>query len=136
MNDKKIILLVDDDDDDRFFFKGAIDNLGDQYTLIEAIHGLAGINKLNDMQPLPDFIFVDINMPYMDGTLFLSEVKNDDRFKDIPVIIYTTSNSQLDKNATQKLGAAHFMTKLNDITNLHLEIAKAIDTIMALEVGK
>ena len=63
------------------------------------------------MSPPPDFIFLDINLPKMDGFECLEEIKKDAGLKDIPVIIYTTSKSKKDYEKSQLLGAAGFLSK-------------------------
>ena len=63
------------------------------------------------MVVLPDYIFLDLNMALMDGKECLKKIREQNHLKSIPVIIFSTSSSQKDKEETQKLGANAFITK-------------------------
>jgi len=108
----KIILIVDDDDDDREMFREALQLVDDQAKCIAAEDGVAALHILRT-QPdnLPDFIFLDLNMPRMDGKQCLVAIRQTDHLRDIPVIIYTTSKHPQDIEDTKKLGATHFISK-------------------------
>jgi CheY-like chemotaxis protein len=72
------------------------------------------------MAASPDFIFLDLNMPRMNGKQFLAEVKKIKTLQDIPVIIYSTSTDKKDILDTIELGAVYFLEKpnrFNDLTN-------------------
>ena len=58
-----------------------------------------------------DLLFLDLNMPKVDGKKCLSELKKSARLKDIPVVIYSTSSLKKDIEETKAMGAVHFMTK-------------------------
>jgi CheY-like chemotaxis protein len=118
MYDQKKILLVDDDADDRFFFQRAVKKIDGSYECITAQNGEDALEKLRAAARLPDYIFLDLNMPLMNGKACLAELKRDERLKNIPVIIYTTSNFSKDFEDTMKMGAAHYMTKTSDINLL------------------
>ena len=78
---------------------------------------------------IPDLILLDLNMPKMDGRECLIELKNDKTLKNIPVIIYSTSDYKLDKEVTKELGADFFLTKLSDIYPLPEELVKAMNKV-------
>ena len=81
-------------------------------TIVYAFDGVEALEKLRNsgLQDV-DFIFLDLNMPRMNGKQFLVEVKRDPSLKHIPVIIYSTSSDANDKEETKSLGAFEFMTK-------------------------
>ena len=85
------------------------------------------LNKLI-IPPLPDFIFMDLNMPMMNGFDCLAYLKNQNRYRDIPVIIYTTSKNQNDISRTQQLGAKWYMSKPDDFNVLCQKLTKIIHT--------
>ena len=65
----------------------------------------------NTENAIPDFIFLDIRMPGLDGRQCLKEIKRDARLKSVPVIVYTTSRDVRDSVELKMLGAVHFMSK-------------------------
>lgn len=109
---KQTILYAEDDQDDLYLVRQAFA----MHQAIEVIHagnGLEAINYLNTLGPegpFPCLIILDINMPAMDGRQALVSIKKNDRLKEIPVVIFTTSNSQMDKDFATKWGA-DFMSK-------------------------
>ena len=113
------IMIVDDDTDEIEFFIEALLELDPNINCISANDGLAAllIIEKNDAQ-LPDYIFLDLNMPRMNGKTFLAELKKSERLKDIPVIIHTTSRREEDINETRCLGADYFLTKPSRFADL------------------
>ncbi|HMG16269.1 MAG TPA: response regulator [Saprospiraceae bacterium] len=70
------ILLADDDEDDRFFFEEAVVNSGINFALSMVNDGEELIQKIkNELENLPDLIFLDLNMPRMSGEECLAEIK-------------------------------------------------------------
>jgi chemotaxis family two-component system response regulator Rcp1 len=61
--------------------------------------------------PRPDLILLDLNLPRMDGRTFLAEIRADDRFKSIAVVVLTTSQAEEDILKSYRLGANCFITK-------------------------
>jgi CheY-like chemotaxis protein len=110
--------LVDDDEDDREIFAIALKDLGSHIKCVLAFDGIDALDKLRRCDILPDFIFLDLNMPRMDGKECISEIKKDPRLFDIPVVIYSTSSSARDQADAKRLGAAHFFTKPPSISAL------------------
>ena len=78
---------------------------------------MEAMDKLNqDFKP--DFIFLDLNMPRMNGRQCLTELKKQPGLCNIPVVIYTTSSENRDREETLALGAAAFITKPSGIEEL------------------
>ncbi|PSL48742.1 response regulator receiver domain-containing protein [Chitinophaga niastensis] len=111
------VLLIDDDIDDRMIFGEVLKELAPDIIYHEAINGEDALEKL-DNHLIPDLIFLDLNMPRVDGKQFLAEIQQMDHLKKIPVIIYTTSSHEDDKKETRELGAAYFLTKPNNLREL------------------
>jgi CheY-like chemotaxis protein len=108
----KTILIIDDDDDDRSLFLDALKEVNDTVKCLSASNGQDGLNILKNMKGvLPDLIFLDLNMPCLNGKQCLAEIKNNSDFAHIPVIIYSTTKRFEDVEETKKLGAAYFLTK-------------------------
>lgn len=127
LSDEKLLMIVDDDELDRSFFISAIRKYNPSYECIEAKNGDDAIKQLHKVKKMPDFIFLDLNMPKMDGRECLMELKKDKALNKIPVIIYTTSDYKVDIKLTKDLGADYFLTKLSDIYPLPEELIKAME---------
>jgi CheY-like chemotaxis protein len=115
------LLIIDDDEEDRTLLSGAVASIVPNAHCAEAIDGLDAIEKLR-RDPLPDFIFVDLNMPRLNGFQFLNAVRNDLRLKNVPVIVYTTSKQPTDRTEAFRLGAVHFITKPYKLSDLQHEL--------------
>lgn len=112
-------LLIDDDQDDQEIFTLALEESDLNMQCTTCNNTSEALQKL--ITPgdfLPDYIFLDLNMPRINGIQFLTEIKKNSRLQHIPVIIYSTSSHPKDKEVTQKLGAAAFITKPSGIKEL------------------
>jgi CheY-like chemotaxis protein len=92
MSDKIQILLADDDKDDCFLFREALSEIP-VATNLETVHdGEQLMTYLNEhSENLPHVLFLDLNMPRKNGFECLSEIKFNDKLKDLPVIMFSTS---------------------------------------------
>jgi CheY-like chemotaxis protein len=123
----RTILIIDDDDDDRALFADAMREIDGSITCISAIDGHDALKFLkNEANSLPDYIFLDLNMPRLNGKQCLAEIKKNSRLRNIPVIIYSTSGRPEDMEETKKLGAMQFITK----PTLFDEIIDAIVSVL------
>lgn len=105
----KNILFIDDDPDDCYLFTDAIK------TSFPAIN-LKCANSYDEAAvylrtTLPDLIFLDLNIPSKNGYECLTELKADDAFRNIPVIIFSSSNYSKDIKLSYEKGAALYLTK-------------------------
>ena len=112
------ILLVDDDEDDQDIFREALSVVVPEAECLFAMDGEQGLLQLQGLAKLPDYIFLDVNMPKMDGKEFLRAVKSDPRFKNIPVVVYSTSNHKSAFGEYFALGASNFITKPSEFNLL------------------
>jgi CheY-like chemotaxis protein len=126
MQYSQTILLVDDDIDDHEFFSIALNRINDKIRLLKAENGQHALKLLEEVETLPDFVFLDINMPAIDGKQFLRLVKTRPELIGLHIIMYTTSSSEHDKEETLQLGAKQFITKPDTIE----EIVKKISYIL------
>lgn len=118
MLQNQLLFLVDDDIDDHEIFKSALSKVDGDLTLLTATNGYEALDLLSTTGTLPDYIFVDLNMPRMGGLQFLKEIKQTDTLKNIPVIIYSTSSNPVDIAKTKQLGAISFITKPSRFSDL------------------
>lgn len=121
----KHILIIDDDSDDLELFAEALQECAPHVRLTKAMDGCEGINHLSDSKPLPDLIFLDINMPKMDGWQCLEQIKKSDVLGKIPVYMYSTSSHDEEKQRALQSGATSFITK-PDSFRLLVEILSEI----------
>ena len=76
MKSVKTLMIVDDDSDDRDFFSRALNKIDSSAECLFAVNGEDALKILrNGIKRLPDFIFLDLNMPRMDGKTCLSGEK-------------------------------------------------------------
>jgi CheY-like chemotaxis protein len=115
---KKTCFLIDDDADDQEIFALALTQLNEALECQIANNGFEALQLLKKTRFLPDYIFLDLNMPKMNGKECLKELKKNERLKSIPVVIYTTSSSTMDMLDTKQLGASAFITKPFSLTEL------------------
>ncbi|HLA54676.1 MAG TPA: response regulator [Flavobacterium sp.] len=123
---KHKILLVDDDTDDQFFFLDAINSINESLQCEVANNGVEAIDHLQKIPPPPSLIFLDLNMPMMNGYECLERIKKLEKFSQIPVIIFTTSNNPKDRELTKKLGAKIFLTKTSDFRQLQFQLSEIL----------
>jgi CheY-like chemotaxis protein len=123
----KVLLLVDDDQDDLEMLEMQLRKIDSALQIFTAMDGEDALETLHKKMMLePDLIFLDINMPGMDGKQFLREIKKDSKLRHIPVIIYSTSRSQADIDETSQLGASSYLSKPNN----HHELRNSLTGIL------
>lgn len=119
MKANNIFLLVDDDGDDRHLFTEAAGLIQPQITCYVSENGKQAIELLSDLsKQLPHVIFLDVNMPVMNGWNCLKELKSNERLKDIPVIMYSTTSHQREVDIACEMGAHCFCVKPEKFTLL------------------
>jgi CheY-like chemotaxis protein len=108
--EKLRILFVDDEEDDLIFFKEALEKLNIEYNLfnVQSCGEIFNEAKINGQF---DIIFLDINMPVMDGKICLKELKASDKYKNVPVVIFTVSQSPEDIKEVYESGAHYYLIK-------------------------
>ena len=124
----KRILLVEDDIDDQLIFTDAIAELDVDLECVVANNGFEAFNQLNTMKAAPSIIFLDLNMPVMNGFEFLENMNNLNHLKDIPVVIFSTSSSPVDQKRSTELGAKMFFTKTPDFRFLKKKLQELLET--------
>lgn len=114
----KTILLVDDDDDDWEIFQAALHKVSETGNYYSIKYAKQALEQLESQEVVPDLIFLDLNMPAMNGLEFLTQLKKIENSKDIPVIIFSTSSHKEIKEQAKELGAHDFITKPHDFNEL------------------
>lgn len=114
------ILLLEDEPADAYLVKMALREgkvLANLHHVVDGREGLDFLQKIGNYAdaPRPDLIFLDLNMPRMNGAEFLAAVKSNPLLNDIPVIVLTTSDVENDVVRCYQLGAASYITKPVDM---------------------
>jgi CheY-like chemotaxis protein len=117
----RTILLVDDDADDQEIFMDAVKEVDPSLYCFCANDGEAALQLINDDAVIrPDMLFVDLNMPRINGKRVLQELKKREIMKGIPVIMYSTFFGPSDIEEITASGASHYMiksTRFEDLRN-------------------
>lgn len=116
----KSIYLVEDDKDDQDFFIEALSQINDSVLHGIANNGREAINYLSQTVLLPSIIFMDLNMPVMNGIECLTEVLQNQHLKNIPIIILTTSSYHIE--TVTNVGAKAYLQKPFDVKILKNQI--------------
>ena len=125
---KTTCLVVDDDEDDKEIFSLALNEANPDIQCVMASDGLEALAMLNRDNFLPDYIFLDLNMPLMSGKECLAEIRKRPELMHIPVIIFSTSSSQRDILDTHALGASSFITKPPLISTLAERLSEVFES--------
>ena len=123
----KLVALVDDDIDDRMIFADALEDL----KLDRQIHLFGGGEEFTDFllraeNPAPGLLFLDLNMPLMNGKEILKAVRNSYSKEDIFISIYSTSSAEKDKEECLSLGANMYLCKPNSYSLLKEELNRVL----------
>ena len=106
-----VIFYADDDRDDRELFVDALNEVNPDFKLVLAATGQEIIELLENRNEVPDFIFLDLNMPGMSGKECLKRIKKFDWLRSVPIIIYTTTCNQEEFKNLELLGATDCVVK-------------------------
>lgn len=125
------ILMADDDADDRQFFSEAISELKMEHKLSLFKDGKELMDYLQhpdmlDMN-MPHILFLDLNMPCKTGMDCLKEIRENSKFKDLSIAIYSTSSSEKDIEDTFIGGANIYIKKPNDFSKLKKVIKDVVN---------
>jgi CheY-like chemotaxis protein len=112
MNIEKIVLLIDDDEDDRDMLQQALHAIDAEHKIVTSSDGKDGLKQLQllrNSNRTPCLIVLDINMPKLDGKQAFMALKGDEELSKIPVVIFSTSSSPLDRMFFEKHNTAYFV---------------------------
>lgn len=115
--DARRLLLADDDDDDKLLFMDVLKELRAHVTLSSASNGEALMHMLST-SPLPDMLFLDLNMPLKNGFECLTEIRRDVRMDKMPIVIFSTSSQPSAIDQVYAGGAQLYIRKPNDFAQL------------------
>lgn len=122
---KHTILVIDDDVDDLSILHEAVREVDPGATVLTAYNGALGLERLGQLKAegvLPCLIVLDVNMPVMDGRKTYDAIREDQQLQGIPLVVFSTSQSPLDK-AYFEQRKAEYITKPVQFNQL-LEVAR------------
>ncbi|HMJ70406.1 MAG TPA: response regulator [Cyclobacteriaceae bacterium] len=131
----KNIFLADDDADDRDFFADALKEVKMETELITANDGMELMSSLDEkvtVPPPPHVIFLDLNMPRKNGYECLKEIRETDKLKNIPVVVFSTSENKHAIDTAYDLGANCYIRKPKS----HELLIQSIETVMGLDLWR
>jgi CheY-like chemotaxis protein len=108
------ILIGEDDFEDQFILLEYFQENGTNDVVAFEKNGrkiIEYLEQLNGSEDLPSLIVLDLNMPILNGTQTLFELKQHSRFNEIPVIIYSTSDNDHEKRKCLNFGAVDYLVK-------------------------
>lgn len=128
------VFLADDDKDDREIFSEALASLDANVLYEDVEDGKEAIEAIFGGTCRPNIIFLDINMPVMNGWDVLKKLKSDSQYVDIPVIVYSTSSGEREKRIAFDLGAHCFVTKPESVKLIKAMLEIVISNVKNNEV--
>lgn len=117
--DDFLVLLADDDAEDRDLFSSILKKISKDIAVEQVENGSSLMHFLENTDHLPDLLFLDLNMPDMDGFECLKRIKNNEYLKDIPIAIFTTSNYYKDIKRTYQSGGDFYIQKPDNYNDLY-----------------
>lgn len=122
------ILLIDDDEEDQEIFMDALKEVDSLLHCSVANDGEEALTLLNgDALLKPDLIFIDMNMPKLNGKQVLQALKFSGSLSDVPVVMYSTFFGEKDIEEIKALGAAHHMVKATRFD----ELCASLNTVLS-----
>jgi CheY-like chemotaxis protein len=120
MSKKKPILclLIDDDQEESEILNFAAEELSEPVKCLRADNGREALDGLRAGKYCPDYIFLDLYMPRMDGVECLSRLKRLPQLGQVPVIVYSASLPESHREELRRLGADGFIEKTSNIPDL------------------
>ena len=133
MQRKIQILLIEDDADDVELLQEALSENGVEFDMTVLKEGNAAINYVNQELALPDIIIMDFNLPKVHGREVIREIRSNQRFSKIPVLILSTSSSDIDIKYAYEAGATNYLVKPSTLEAINHTVSTILDLSMKRE---
>lgn len=135
MDSSRPILVVEDSHEDYEMISRAIERLGVRQPVYRLVIGSDALDYLNRRmshqkradEPLPGLILLDIHLPAADGREILREIKGSARFRNIPVVVLSTSTNPSDILACYAAGVNSYIIKSVDTDEYSRKVSLMLD---------
>ena len=124
------ILLVEDNPGDAILLKEAFDSVGVTREVVVAADGENALETLNKQfesvhETITELVLLDLNLPGLDGKEVLGAIRNDEKLRDLPVIILSSSGAPDDVTEAYKLRANAYVVKPTEMSG-YLHMAESL----------
>jgi CheY-like chemotaxis protein len=121
------VLLAEDDEEDVVLFKTVLSELNQDIIVTVAADGNLLMAILKQATLLPEMIFLDLNMPHKNGFECLSEIKDNEKWNSIKIVILSTSSQPQQIETAYKGGADLYLAKPVSYTHFKNMVEKCLN---------
>ncbi|ANE53621.1 hypothetical protein SY85_19705 [Flavisolibacter tropicus] len=121
------IIVADDDSDDRLFLEDVLHEVAPSKSVTSVKDGQELLSLFNHF--VPDFLFLDLEMPRKNGLECLKEIRNNPTTKELPIVVFSSTNREYNIDVAYEMGAHLFLSKPNSYDDLKL----AMQTILSFD---
>lgn len=116
MKNELTIFYTDDDAEDLEFFTEVTNTLGGHLNIVTQNNGQELLHDLKNSPPTPHILFLDLNIPGFSGLDILQQLRSSDKYKKLPIVIFSTSSDEQTIAKSLELGANYYVTKPTDFS--------------------
>jgi CheY-like chemotaxis protein len=127
MKNEFTIFYTDDDAEDLDFFTEVTSAMGDHLNIVTQNNGKKLLHDLENPPPNPHIVFLDLNMPGFNGFDVLKQLRSSDHYKNLPIVIFSTSSDEQTISRSRELGASYYVSKPTDFSLLKKTIQHTLD---------
>lgn len=121
------IIVADDDSDDRLFLEDVLREVAPSKSVTSVKDGQELLSLFTHF--VPDFLFLDLEMPRKNGLECLKEIRNNPTTKDLPIVVFSSTNREYNIDVAYEMGAHLFLSKPNSYDDLKA----AMQTILSFD---
>ena len=114
MRNEFTIFYTDDDAEDLEFFTEVTSAMGDHLNIVTQNNGKKLLHDLKNPPPNPHIVFLDLNMPGFSGFDVLQQLRSSNEYKNLPIVIFSTSSDEQTIAKSMELGASFYVSKPTD----------------------
>lgn len=127
MRNEFTIFYTDDDAEDLEFFTEVTSAMGDHLNIVTQNNGKKLLHDLKNPPPNPHIVFLDLNMPGFSGFDVLQQLGSSNEYKNLPIVIFSTSSDEQTIAKSMELGASFYVSKPTDYTLLKKTIQHTLN---------